>query len=191
MVARVWSKRGDLVEALKTVATLVVVLGIVALGLRILHLVPPHLAPEPMRTYATVEEARRVTGLPLYLPAYFPDFLRWPPEEVHGWTEPGPRISVTVILRDSVQPVLWIEEWVYRPGESVPDLPKAAQIVERETVDMGKGVWAEMVSYKVLGAPLYHRLFWDQEDVRVLLTASLPLEELLRMARSMYPPPSY
>ena len=191
MVARVWGKRADLVEVLKTVVTLGVVLGAVALGLRILHLVPPYLAPEPVRSYATVEEARRATGLPLYLPAYFPDYLRWPPDEVRGWVEPGPKISVTVALRDSGQPVLWMEEWVPRPSGSVPDLPKASQIVGKETVDLSDGVRAEVVSYDVVGAPLYHRLLWDQEDVRVLLTATLPVEELVRMARSMYSPSSY
>lgn len=191
MGARVWRKRRGLVEALKTVGTLVAVLGVITLGLRILDLIPPYLAPEAVRTYPTVEEAQRSTGLPIYLPAYFPDYLKWPPDEIRGWPEPDRRVSIKVALRDSGQAVLWLEEWLPRAGEPLPDMPKTAQVVERETFDLGNGLEAEMVSYTDIGAQLYYRLLWDQADVRVVLTATLPRDEVVRMARSMYPPPSY
>lgn len=153
---------------------------------------PPYLSPEePVRTYATVEEAHRSTGVPAHLPAYFPDYLLWPPEEVRGWTMPQPKLSVTVVLRESGQPVLWLEEWLPLPGEPPPELPRTAQIVERGTVVLQEGVDTEVVTYRGPGAQSYYRLLWDQGKVRMMLTAALPYEELVRMARSMHPLPSY
>ncbi len=180
-----------LLGALKTVGVLALVLGAIALGLYILDLVPPVLAPEPERAYATVEEARRSTGLPVYLPTYFPEYLRWPPHEVRGRVAPGPRVFITVALRETGSPVLWLEEWLSSSKQTPPDLPDTARITVKETVAMQGGVPIEVVGYTDLRSQLFYRLVWDQEDVRVSLTASLPREELLRMARNMYSLPGF
>ena len=192
MGKRVWLRRQDLKEVFKTVIPLAAVLGLIALGLRILNLVPPYLAQEePMQTYATVEEAHRSTGVPVYLPAYFPDYLRWPPEEVRGWTRPQPKLSVAVVLRESGQPVLWLEEWLPLPDEPPQEVPKTAQVVERGTLALQEGVDAEVVAYRGTDTQLYYRLLWYQGGVRIMLTAALPYEELVRMVQSMHPLPSY
>ena len=180
-----------LLGALKAAGVLAVVLGAIALGLYILDLVPPLLTPEPEQAYATVEEARRATGMPVYLPTYYPEYLRWPPHEVRGRVAPGPRISITVTLRETGRPVLWLEEWPSSSKQTPPDLPNTARITVRETVVLREGVIAEVTGYTDLDARLYYRLIWDQEDVRVSLTAGLPREELLRMAGNMYSLPGF
>ena len=184
-----------LVEALKTAAVLAVVLGLIALGLRILNLLPPYVSPPPVRDYPTVDEARRATGVPLYLPAYFPEYLQWPPVQVRGWTAPVPRVSIVAALRVSGQPVLWLEEWLPRLGALEPAFPEGVldrpQAVKRANVVLRSGITAELVEYRDSGGKALYQLAWEQPELKLVLTAALPLGDVLNMAGSMYAPASY
>ncbi len=176
---------------LKITGSIMAVLGVMAIGLRLLNTVPGYLSPPPLQTYATLEEAGRSTGVHFYTPAYYPDYLQWPPYDIRGWVQPQKKVAVTLALQDSRRPVLWLEEWYPVPGEALPSIPRAAQLVEKKTVSLHEGVEAQMVAYKSSGDQLYYRLIWDEGNTRVAMTALLPPSELLHMAMNMRPLASY
>ena len=191
MRARIARSTAHLSEALKAAATLLVVLGAIALTLRILNLVPPALAPDSERAYDTVDEARRATRVPVHMPAYYPEYLRWPPMEVRGWAQPAPRVSITVTLRETGRPAIWLEQWLPPPSEPPSDLPNTAYVVARDTASLRDDAVAELVTYRNLGSQLFHRLTWEADGLWISMTGALPRDELLRIARSMFPPPSF
>jgi len=178
-------------EGLRAALILVAVLGSVAVGLRVLDAASAVLADEAFRPYDTLTDAHRSTRMPLHLPAYFPEYLDWPPVEILGRGQPGRAVHLTVARRDSGEPMLWLDQWVPYGAERGREPPKTARVLTRERVDLGEGVAAKVVGYVELGSDLYYLLTWDQNGVRIALTAILPRDEILRMARSISPASSY
>ena len=162
---------------------LVLTVGFVALILRILALVPPWLQPEGPRSFATVEEAERALGLRVTLPAYFPDYLVWPPARITGQHEPYPQLSISFLSREKGTEALWLVRAVPETREQLPHLIVPADI--RET---GPFVVGDLAGTRIValgGGIIYYQFSWWQEDQYMVIATTYPEEELLSMVRSM------
>ena len=63
--------------------------GVLIVALKLIDLLPSAIQPEAVRRYASIAEAKSILGIPrIYLPAYFPKTLEWPPSRVLAQKKP-------------------------------------------------------------------------------------------------------
>ncbi len=171
----------------KSILGLAAILGIMALALYILNLIPSSLAHQGERRFASLEDARRSLDFPIYLPAYYPDYLQWPPSIIASWSDPGPALSITVVMRSTNQPVLWLEERPVKGDAQGLQSPEVDRLVYREKDKLENGVEAELTEYKDPRGVPYRRLVWTAGDFKIILTSSASLSDVTRMANTMHP----
>lgn len=172
---------------------LFVIMGAMFLFLRLLNALPSYLQPETLReehSVATVAEAEAVLKRKLLLPSYFPEYLLWPPGKITVQQRPVPFVRLVVYARTGIydragqMPVLIIHQG--SPGiieeGTEPLLPFL--LLTKETVRLGQ-VAAELSTYRAKDGQPWYRLSWPSEGQAVVVTSSLPLKEVLRMASSM------
>lgn len=155
--------------------------------LRILHALPPYLGQqeEPgLRLVNSVREAQVVLGKPLVLPAYFPDYLAWPPQEIKVQREPYLLASLVIYSRQQKEPILWIYQGVGSFGSLARALPWEQWRPDGVEVSLGR-VRARLSSFRTREGSWLFSLAWEQEDLKLILVGHLPQGELTRIARSM------
>jgi hypothetical protein len=172
-------------EGLRALWVLVLVLGGAAAMLAGLDAIPTWLHGEPrgVRRVASVEEAERRLRARLQLPAYFPDAYRWPPAAVRVTAEDGGAVSLAFLARDGT-PGLLLAQRIAGPGTiPVALLPDAATI-HRQPGPLGEG----SALSRVVGedGTLWSQLEWTSGGRRHVLRGKGPLEDLIRMARSVH-----
>jgi len=132
---------------------------------------------------ASVPEAERRLGSSLFLPAFFPDRLAWPPGEIrvaggHGGSariafQPREEGGAPVVMLQSVE-----------PGEPVaPDLIGDRRVLSSSRTRVGERP-AEFASVLVDGEG-WQELSWEEDGRRLVLRSRGDLEELYRMAHSV------
>ncbi len=175
-------------SVLGTAIPIIVVLGAVALGLRLLKEAPPTLAGETrVVSYSSVVSAQLALGTAIVIPSYFPDYLVWPPKSVLAQKKPFPSALLTVASQSAGDDTLWIYQSRSLREEPLIALPRHAVIYQTAEATLN-AVEGEMVIGKsAKGTPL-NQLSWREGDLRHVVLATLPPEELLKIARSMTPP---
>jgi hypothetical protein len=167
------------------VVTLSLVLGATAGVLRILDALPGRLRHEPpgVRRVASVEDAERVVGARLWLPAYFPDSLRWPPATVT--VHAGPPPAVTLAFEDAAgEVVLLLVESLARRLAAPPPAPAAPQVLQVRPVVIGD---AEATLSRFVGhdGRVWHDLAWTLDGRSLVLRSRGPAEDLVRIGGSI------
>lgn len=191
MIRRVQARepgRGLLGEVARTVATLVLVVGTAAVLLRALDAVPRYLLGEPrgIRAYASVEEAERRVRARLYLPAYFPDTIRWPPTAVRVESGPPPAVALTFVGREEGAEVLLILQRLDRAPRRPSRLLPAAATLQTATVVL-REARGEVARVATADGRVWHDITWPVGDRTMTLRFRGDLEDGLRMARSTGP----
>src|SRR3990172_13056941 len=75
---------------LKRAALFIVTLAGLALALKLLGWLPLALEKDSPRSYRSIEEVRaELRPSTIYLPSYFPQYLKWPPSEVYAGRSPS------------------------------------------------------------------------------------------------------
>ncbi|HSN90505.1 MAG TPA: hypothetical protein VLS93_04695 [Anaeromyxobacteraceae bacterium] len=131
----------------------------------------------------SVPVAERRLGSSLFLPAYFPDRLAWPPGEVRVSGGPGGSARLVFRPREAVgSPVVLLQS--VEAGEPVaPDLVGDRRVLSSSRTRVGERP-AEFASVLVEGEG-WQELTWEVEGRRLVLRSRGDLEELYRMAHSV------
>lgn len=176
-------------ESVRIVLPLVLVLGAVSLSLSLLNRLPSYIQEnraDGVRVYNTVDEAERDLGVRIWIPAYFPDYLHWPPVEIKAKRRPVLTISLLFRSRQGADPVLFIHEILSEPGELPADAREPGPVVNRYKIDIGDGQGSLTLSKDKEGRN-WSYLSWEKGGRYLVgLTVHSP-EELLKIARSIRP----
>lgn len=162
------------------------ILSIMILGLLILNTIPSMIQEQGMRNYSSIEAAQKEAGLErVFLPAYFPQRLSWPPAEILAQGAPFPLLLVHFSERDSGRLVLAIRQVEYKhTAEAQQPRLAVESIRSRESIIL-KGRKAELLSGKCRETGQCVGISWQEADFELRLVGQLPPEEMLRMAESM------
>ncbi|MFC2065988.1 hypothetical protein ACFLUO_02850 [Chloroflexota bacterium] len=99
-----------------------VVVGIMALALYLLGMVPAYLqGPTGAYEYSSIEEAESALDFDISVPAYFPSYLAWPPAKITDQLEPVPMVQMLFLASNRSHEALLI----YQIVSDREDLPVA------------------------------------------------------------------
>jgi len=157
------------------------------IGLKLLGAVPSYIrGGPPVESYATLEEAELALRMDILLPAYFPDYIRWPPAAITAQKEPGVMVSLLFLTRDGSRKAMWVHEIMPPSLDLEASIPEPKQVWRRTTVTMnGEEGWL-LLGRDEEGYPS-NQLRWPARGGFFIVTTIYPEEELVRIAQSMHP----
>lgn len=173
----------------KEVSTIVfapiLVVGLAALVLGLLGLVSPSPQKVGFQRYQTVEELERALNIKVLLPAYFPDYLLWPPAMVQGQQGPAPSVELLFLSRKDDKVALSLRQ-IGSESELSKALPRLNNILKeyKVTIDSTQGV---LMLLKSAPYGLYNHLYWQSGAYYLIMATSYPIEELFKIAQSIRP----
>lgn len=191
MQNRVLGSERETVSTLRELGRIILSIAIallsVAIVLSLLNRVPALLQASGRTAYASVEEAEAALGLRIPMPAYFPEFLGWPPAEVTATRDQALVVTLVFLLRRSGEPALIVHEILRAENEEVPELPllQPERPIREVRVPIG-GVSGALRTGTDREGRRWSRLTWRAEDRDMILIANFPEQTLLTMARSIH-----
>lgn len=174
-------------QALSMIARYLLVMSVAAAGLAVLDRVPAWLtgATHGARVYPTIAAAEEALGASLWLPAYYPDVLAWPPERVEATAEPRvAAIRIADRQRRAERLVICQSIGAVAPAAGFPELLPPAEEVSAAEVKVD-GHPARLARLMTPGGRIVHDLSWAQDGRRVTMRYEGTVVDLLRMAASM------
>ena len=131
----------------------------------------------------SVAEAERRLGASLFLPAFYPDRLSWPPAEVRVSGGRGGSARLRFRPRDAGDaPVVLIQS--AEPGEPVrPDLLGDRRVLSRSRTRVGD--WPAEFSSVLVDGEGWQELSWEVDGRSIVLRSQGDVEEMYRMAHSV------
>lgn len=171
-------------ELARMLGTLLWIVALAAGALGVVGALPRWLGVDdgPGRV-ATVEEAERRLGARLVLPAYYPQRLAWPPEEIRVSGGRRGSFRLRLAARDGGAPLVFLA--AVRPGEPIaPELLGERTIVGERRLAIGPHP-ARLASVLVDGLS-WQELSWEVDGHAVILRSRADIDELVRIARSLH-----
>lgn len=174
-----WVKK----EALRVLSFAVVVAVVVA-ALKLLNWIPGALEPGLMARYPSIEDAVAKLGLrEVYVPAYFPESLGWPPAEILAQSRPYEAVIMQFVRARDGETALVISQ--ARSADFEPEVAVRIHTV-REIVPVDlDGRKARLEAGSCEDGSACSRIRWEEGEVRIVLTMRAPPAEIIRIARSM------
>ena len=161
------------------VASVVAVLGLV-------DRVPSRITATPYGAlaYRTLEAAERDLGFRLWLPAYYPSDLTWPPSRVYSVTGPPATavIEVAAAAGERDRLTIWQSPETSRPP--APRVFEPGQELTTNEVVLGRHR-AQLAHRFLAGGREVRDLWWNQSGRRITLRYAGPVNQLILMAASM------
>lgn len=162
------------------------VVGVAALFLYLLGIVPSHIqVPPGVREFATMEEAQAKLGFKIILPAYFPGYLGWPPARITGEVAPVPQAWTLFVSPDHRTEVLLITQVAARDQSLSPSLPWIETVLEEMLISVGENP-GELFVGRGKDGRLINGARWKMNDFQFTVVTTQPVQELLNLARSMH-----
>ncbi len=165
---------------------LVVVLLAAGLALRALDALPRVLAGERRGVvrYQSIAGAERALGTRLFLPAFFPDTLQWPPASIRVYAGPPAASALAFAGRDGSPDRLVIYQAV-GPRATVPmALMPAGRVLQTVPIPMADGE-ATLFRLQLADGAIANDLIWYRPDVTLAFRYAGPANELLTIAHSV------
>jgi hypothetical protein len=178
-------QNGTFVELFKMFIILIWVSGATAVTIAALGKVPVLVVGEErhIRNVETVDEAARRTHARLYLPAYFPRRLAWPPDKVRVVGGRGGSVAVTFKSTEDGLPSLVVFQGTV-PGEAISRLLLGKPRVMFQSRTTVGNVPATIGNVVVDGA-IWQQLEWQIDGIQVVLRARSAEPELHRLAHAL------
>jgi hypothetical protein len=164
--------------------TLSLVVGTAAGLLRGLDALPGYVTGEPpgIKRLRSVEDAETSIRDRVIVPPYFPDSLHWPPVMIVAHA--GPPASVALTFADAAgEPALVVFQ-SRDPRVAPRELVAPAVVLQRATVSMPDGD-AELLRVLTRDGAIWHEIVRRSGERRVVLRFRGPVDQLVRMARSV------
>ena len=162
-------------------------MGFVALLFYLLNMVPATLHPEQGKTYESLEAAQRALGVEVSVPAYFPDYLRWPPARISLQRKPALALSLIFSSSGGAEGVLSIHQLFSTNGEKYHREVAGPVVVLGEVAVPIDGGQATLVIGKGPDGAPFNQVHWRKGDRYLIINTLYPPEELLKIAGSIKP----
>ena len=162
---------------------LLAVLAVLAV-LRTMNWVPSVAQKETMRRYHSLEEARTALNLRhLYVPAYYPQDISWPPSEIMAQSKPEPAVVMAYRQVGNGEIMLVITQ---AASENFPvDTAISIDRMTEKVPYQMKGRTALLEVGLCKTGETCSRLGWTEGDIRITVAMrSIPVE-LIKIAESM------
>jgi len=175
-------------EIPKLILAPLLIVGLIALALYLLGIVPGYLQSPVggVEEYDSIEEAESELGLEILIPAYFPSYLSWPPAKIQGQLEPIPMTQVLFLDSDRHTSALLIYQ-IISDREDLPiDLPWIETVLQEMPVTIN-GNDGELIMGRGTDGQLVNGVHWIEDGVHFVAVTTHPVQELLTLARSMHP----
>jgi hypothetical protein len=174
------------VELVKMLVILIWVAGATAVTLGLLGRMPAWLGGEErhVRAVETVDEAARRVGARLYLPAYFPRRLAWPPDRIRIAGGRGGSVAITFASSEDGLPSLILYQATV-VGEPVSPLllGKTRLLHESKT---RIGTTPAVVANVLADGANWQQLSWQIEGIQLVLRARSAEPEIHRLAHAVH-----
>jgi hypothetical protein len=166
------------------VLSFVVTVAVLAGLLKLLNWAPETLEPGLMARYPSIDAAVSTLGIrKVYVPAYFPDTLRWPPAVVLAQSKPYQAVVTEISRTGDGQTALVISQ-AASPLFETDDAIRFRTIGEKVPLDL-RGRKAALEAGTCEDGTACSRVQWDEGGVHIVLTMKAPSVELIRIAESM------
>jgi hypothetical protein len=161
-----------------------VTIAVVAGLLMVLNWAPGALEPGLMARYPSIDSAASELGIrKVYVPAYFPETLGWPPSAVLAQSRPYQAVVMEFSRARDGQTVLVISQAAstrFEPDAAI----RLRTISEKVPLDL-RGRKATLEAGVCEDRSACSRVQWDEGTIRIVLTMKAPSVELIRIAESM------
>ncbi len=185
MTATAREPTSTFVELVKMLVILIWVSGATAGALGLLGRTPSWIAGEErqVRDLETVDDAARRVRARLYLPAYFPKRLAWPPERVRVAGGRGGSVAVTFKSADDGLPSLIVFQATV-PGDAISPLLLGKPRVMYESKTR-VGTIPAVISNVVIDGAVWQQLAWQIDGIPLVLRARSAEPEIHRLAHGL------
>lgn len=185
MTATVREPTSRFVELVKMVVILIWVTGATAASLGALGRTPDWIVGEErrVRNVETVDDAARRVRARLFLPAYFPTRLAWPPERIRIAGGRGGSVAITFKSTGDGLPSLIVFQSTV-PGEPVSPLLLGRPRVMHESRTRVGNTPAAIANVVIDGA-VWQQLSWQVEGISLVLRARSAEPEIHRLAHGL------
>lgn len=185
MTTTVREQAPSFVELVKMLAILIWVTGATAVSIGVLGRTPGWLVGEErhVRNVETVDDAARRVRARLYLPAYFPSRLAWPPETVRVAGGKGGSVAITFKSTEDGLPSLIVFQSTV-PGEAIsPLLLGKPRIMYQGRTRVGT-IPATIANVVIDGA-VWQQLSWQLDGIPIVFRARSAEPEIHRLAHGL------
>lgn len=163
-----------------------VMVAIVLGALRLLSWIPEAVRDGTLQRFDTIEEAKAHLKIRrLYLPAFYPQNVRWPPLLIGGQTAPYPAMITEFSAKDRDGVFLVITQTT-RPHQPLRERITLASLREQVRYPF-KGRIALLEVGTCAGGDACSRFSWTEGAFDISLTMKSSPMELVAMAESMIP----
>jgi hypothetical protein len=185
MTATVREHTTPFVELVKMVAILIWVSGATAVLLGALGKTPGWLVGEErqVKNVESIDDAARRVHARLYLPAYFPRRLAWPPETIRVAGGRGGSVAVTFKSTEDGLPSLIVFQSTV-PGDSISPLLLGKPRVMHENRTRVGTIPATIADVVIDGA-VWQQLTWQIDGIALVLRARSSEPEIHRLAHGV------
>lgn len=171
-----------------TILAPLLMVSTVALALYILGTIPGHIASSErgIKEYNSVEDAESKLGFDIAIPAYFPNYLSWPPASIRGQVEPVLMSQMIFFSSDHHTEDLVITQ-VISTGEDLPvSLPWIDSILQKTPITIN-GKPGELIIGKRSDGVTVNGVYWRADGIYYAVITTHPVEEATTLAQSMHP----
>ncbi len=158
--------------------------GILVAVLKVINWIPLTMQKDTLRRYTSIDEVRTTLNIrQIYIPAYFPQNIVWPPSGILAQGRPFPAVVMEFKNRDSGAVVLVLSQ--SRGGPS-PAGSAAEVAAVRETVPFSmKGRRAVLVVGECAKGEACSRITWSEDGYEINALMKAAPSQLTRIAESM------
>ena len=176
----------DKVKQLQRGFSFLVTVAVVLLLLKLLNWLPSVLENEGLKKYGSVDDVRAALKIPkVYIPAYFPEYIQWPPAEIFAQRRPFPMVMMHFTHRDSKSFALSLYQVDSRAAFELPYKSDVLYVRKESQVDVKNKVGTLVIAV-CSGQERCNRLSWEEGVYRITLIADDSPEQLIKMAQSVY-----
>ncbi|MEW6109028.1 MAG: hypothetical protein AB1632_07690 [Nitrospirota bacterium] len=168
---------------LRAILSFSITILITVLVLKLLNWIPMSFQKEDIRKYKTIEDVKAKLKISrVYVPAYFPEYIKWPPAEIFAQKRPFVLIMTHFAHADSMKFALSIYQ-----ADSRADFEPRKDILylKNESTVFIKGREGKLVTAVCRGQVRCNSLSWEEGKFRLTLISDDVPEQMIRMAESM------
>jgi hypothetical protein len=185
MTAAAREQTSRFVELVKMLVILIWVSGATVVTLGALGRTPTWLVGEErhVRVVETVDEAARRAGARLYLPAYFPSRLAWPPERIRIAGGKGGSVAITFASTEDGLPSLVLYQATVAGEPVSPLLLGKTRLLHESKTRIG--TTPAVVANVIADGANWQQLAWQVGGIQLVLRARSAEPEIHRLAHGV------
>ncbi|MBI4823726.1 MAG: hypothetical protein HY805_05795 [Nitrospirae bacterium] len=170
---------------LKMLLLFLINLSILVLALRLLSWVPLAIEENSVRRWTSKEAVMEEMKLrKLFMPSYFPQYLRWPPSEILAGKTPSPSVLMHFSHNETKEIVLAISQRALEGRELKSRIEPS--VIKKEEIVMLKGRQAKLLQGLCPDSRKpCSKLTWQEGQYILTVTSRDSIAETIKIAESM------